>query len=305
MFGDAKAVIDRSVAAGSEQARGLADFLRRSADGLRHRLRAIAVFRDEGGPAGEFLRIAALAHKGLVKQPFGDDDMGQRVHHRDIGARPKLDMVRRLDVRGLHEIDPARIEHDDLRALAQPFLHPAAEHRMRVRRVGADQQNDVGLLHRLEVLRARRGAEGGLQSVAGRRMADPGAGIDIVGAEGRPDHLLDDIDFLVGAARGGNAADGALAVFCLHILQPAGGEGDRLVPGDLAPGIGDRVADHRLGLPVLMGGIAESEAALHAGMALVRAAILPRHHADDLVALHLGAEGAADTAIGTGGDHTA
>ena len=70
----------------------------------------------------------------------------------------------------------------------------------------------------------------------------------------------------------------------------------------LAPGIGDLGADHRLGDAVLVGRIAPGEAALDAGMAVVGLAVLVRHHAHHLVALHLGLERAADAAIGAGGD---
>src|SRR5213075_2680243 len=53
---------------------------------------------------------------------------------------------------------------------------------------------------------------------------------------------------------------------------------------------------------VLVGRIAPGEAALDAGMAVVRAAFLIGHHAHDFGAAHLGLEGAAHTAIGAGGD---
>ncbi|MCY1485096.1 hypothetical protein D9M68_187140 [compost metagenome] len=75
-----------------------------------------------------------------------------------------------------------------------------------------------------------------------------------------------------------------------------------LLPGDLAPGIGDLLADHRVEDAVLVVGIAIGKATLDAGMAAVGLAILPRHHAHQLLAAHLRLERAADAAIGTGGD---
>ena len=68
---------------------------------------------------------------------------------------------------------------------------------------------------RVEILRAGRGAEGRLQAIAGRRVADARAGIDIVVAEAGADQLLDEIGLLVGAARRGDAADGVAAVLRL------------------------------------------------------------------------------------------
>ena len=52
-------------------------------------------------------------------------------------------------------------------------------------------------------------------------------------------------------------------------------------------------------------GVAEGEAALDAGVALVGAAVLVRHHPHDLVAAQLGLERAADAAVRAGGEHRA
>src|SRR5690606_20231633 len=106
----------------------------------------------------------------------------------------------------------------------------------------------------------------------------------------------------VGAARGGNAAQRAGAVLVLDALDLGGGVSDRLLPAHFLPGLVDGLADHRLGDAVLVIGVAPGEAALNAAMAPVGLAILPRHHADQLLAAHFGAEGAAYAAIGAGGD---
>ena len=174
---------------------------------------------------------------------------------------------------------------------------------MAVGRVGADDHDHVGLLDRVEVLRAGRGAVGGLQPVAGRRMAHPRAGIDIVVAEGRAHELLHEEGLFVGAARGGDAADGAPAIFRLDALELRGRVVDRLVPGHFAPRIGDLRPDHRLQHAVTVGGVAVGEAALDAGMAAIGLAVLVGQHAHHLLAAHLGLEGAADAAIGASRDH--
>ena len=67
--------------------------------------------------------------------------------------------MRGLHVRRLHDVDAARVDHDQLRAFAQPLLHARGEHRVAVGRVGADDHDHVGLLDRLEGLRAGRFAE--------------------------------------------------------------------------------------------------------------------------------------------------
>src|SRR5262249_34189499 len=172
-----------------------------------------------------------------------------------------------------------------------------------VGRVGADHDHAVGLLDAVEVLRARRFAERGLEPVAGRRVADARAGVDVVVAERGAHQLLHEVGLLVGAARTGDRADRAAAVLRLDALDLRRRVRDRLLPGHLAPRIGDARADHRLPDTVLVRRVAPREAALHARMAVVRLAVLVRHHAHDLGALHLGAERAADAAVGTGRHH--
>src|SRR5690606_31223566 len=132
-----------------------------------------------------------------------------------------------------------------------------------------------------------------------------GAGIGVVVAEHRAGQLLHEVGFLVGAAAGGDHAHGLAPVFGDDALHAVGGEAQRLVPADFAPGIGDLVADHRVEDPLLVGGIAPGEAALDAAVAAVGLAVLVRDHAHQFIAAQLGLERAADAAIGAGGDDRA
>src|SRR2546430_7069588 len=90
-------------------------------------------------------------------------------------------------------------------------------------------------------------------------MAYARAGVDVVGAEGRAHQLLHQEGLLVGAARGGDAADRVAAVLRLDAPQLAGGVADRLVPGNLAPLVADALADHGLGDAVGVRGIAPGD----------------------------------------------
>ena len=140
----------------------------------------------------------------------------------DIGAGAQRQVMGCLDMRRGDHVDAARIDDDQLGALAQPLLQPRGKDRMAVGRVGADDDDDIGVLDRIEILRAGRGAEGGAEAVAGRRMADAGAGIDIVVAEAGADQLLDEIGFFIGAARRGDAADRIAAVLILDAAEFGG-----------------------------------------------------------------------------------
>src|SRR5262249_61985072 len=131
-----------------------------------------------------------------------------------------------------------------------------------------------GMLGRFEVLGACGRAVGGLQPIAGRRVADAGAGVDIVVAEGRAHQLLDEESLFVGAARRGDPADRTSAVFRLDAFELGGRVVDGLFPGYLAPWIGALLSDHRLQNAIPVRGIAVSEAALDAGMAAIGLAVL-------------------------------
>jgi hypothetical protein len=123
VLGDAEPVVDRGVAAGGVEPGGAADQIRRHAGRLLDRLGAVALVADEARPVGELVELATLAHEGLVDQAFGHHHTGKRVQRRDVGAGPERQVIGRLDMGHAHEIDPARVDHDQLRALAQA-LHP-------------------------------------------------------------------------------------------------------------------------------------------------------------------------------------
>src|SRR3546814_1672317 len=78
---------------------------------------------------------------------------------------------------------------------------------------------------------AGRRSEGGLQPIAGGRVADARAGIDIIVAEALAYQLLNQKSLFVRAAAGGDAADRARAVFRLDAAELAGGVGDRFQIG--------------------------------------------------------------------------
>ncbi len=225
--------------------------------------------------------FAARERVVVLREAFRDDDVRERVDDRDVRAGPQLQVLGGLDVRRLHEVDRARVDDDELRALAQAALELRAEHRVAVGRVRADHDDHVRLLHRGEGLGAGGFAERVLEAVAGRRMADAGAGVDVVGQERSAHQLLDEVGLLVGAARGGDAAHRVAAVLLLDAAELARRVLEGLFPAHFAPGIRDARADHRLRDAVLVGRVAVGEASLDAGVALVGLACTVRDHAHD------------------------
>ena len=176
---------------------------------------------------------------------------------------------------------------------------------MRIGRIGADHDDDVGAINRLEVLRACRSSISLRQSEPGRRMADTRAGVDVVVAEAGAHQLLDQEHFLVRAARRRDGANRIATVLTLDPLEFARRVLKRLIPRDFPPGIVDALADHRPEDAVLVRRIAVSEASLDARMALVRLASLIGDHAQDFIAFQFRLEGAADPAVGACRHHAA
>ena len=123
MLGDAEAVIDRRIAALGVKPCGAAHEVRIDAGDGFHGFRRALVLCDEGGPVLELGPVATLLDEGLVHQTFGDDHMGDRRQHGDIGAGLQWQMDIGLHMGRAHEIDAARIDDDQLGALAQPLLH--------------------------------------------------------------------------------------------------------------------------------------------------------------------------------------
>ena len=228
--------------------------------------------------------------------------MRHRADHGHVGARTQRQVVIGLDMRGTHDIGAARIDDDQPRPRAQALLQPAGKDRVPVRGVRADDQHHVGLFDAVEILRAGRGAKGLAQPVTRGRMTHPRTGIGIIVAEDRAGQLLNQIGFLIGAATGGDDPHRPPPVPLLDGVHTTGRKGQRLAPGDLAPGLVDAVADHRRQNAVLVRGIAIGEPPLDAAVAPVGLAVLPRHHAHQRVAVHFGLEAAADAAIGAGRD---
>ena len=128
VLGDAEAVVDRAVGpALAELASTLPVANRRAAPRISaahaghclDRFGRVLGPRDEFAPFAEALVVAALGDVLLGQQAFGHDHVRQRGDHRDVGAGPQRQVEVGLDVRRVDQVDPARIDDDQLRALAQ------------------------------------------------------------------------------------------------------------------------------------------------------------------------------------------
>ena len=143
MLRDPEAVVDRRVPGARVQPRRGADLRRgHPRDGLR-RLRRVLRIADEGQPAVVLGVIAAGAGVIFLVEPLGDHHVRERVEHGDVGARAELEVMGGLDVRQLDQIDPARIDDNELRPLPQAPLHLRGEDGVAVGGVRAHDDDDV------------------------------------------------------------------------------------------------------------------------------------------------------------------
>jgi hypothetical protein len=121
-----------------------------------HRFGRITRLTHEGAPFLERGYFAALAHVVFFDQAFGDDDMRQGIDQRHIGAGPQFQMLFGGDMRRADQVDAARVRDDELGSLAQTAFHLRGKHRMTIGGIRADDENDVGFHHRIEILGAGR-----------------------------------------------------------------------------------------------------------------------------------------------------
>jgi hypothetical protein len=154
------------------------------------RLGRILAAADELAPARKASRLAALGDEGLVDRPSVDDD----VRHGALSTRRWCRAAAAGDSAAATCGERTRSMRADRSTISfapsrrRRFM-ARGEHRMAVGRVGADH-DITSACDRVEVLRAGRLAERLLEAVAGRRMADARAGVDVVVAEGGAHQLL-------------------------------------------------------------------------------------------------------------------
>ena len=243
-----------------------------------------------------------------VVKLLGDDDVHHGVEQGDVGAGGELQHMGGM----LDQRMAARVADDEGGAALGGIFEEGSGNRVVLGRVGADDQDDIGLERVGERRGDRRRTDGLEQSRHRRGMAQPGAVVDIVGAETGAHQLLEEIGLLVAALGRTEAGQGLAAVTVADGFQSGGGESQGLVPArlaEMAPGIGridvgQRVlgrivaANQGLGQAVRVADVIEPEAALDAESALV-AGTLTAVDGNDFIVLDVIGDLTAHPAVGT------
>ena len=148
--------------------------------------------------------VDALLDELLVLPAVLEDVPEHPIKHRDVGAGPYPHKVGRVCSRARHP----RIDDDHVRAVELlAFQHMLQRHRMRLGRIGAQDQHGLGVADIVEAVGHRAVAPGIGQAGDGGGMADACCVIDVVGAPERRE-LAEDVGILVGEFGGAEPVDG-------------------------------------------------------------------------------------------------
>ncbi len=289
MLADAHAPQNHGGLAGGEGAGHFADGLGRYAADRRHGLGAVAL-----DVLLQRLEVAgALRDKLLIDQAFFDDGVNHGVEQGHVGIGAELQRAPGMAA----EVGHARIGQHDFGAALGGVFHPSGRHRVIGRGVGADHQNELGMLHIVDLVAHRARAHPFEQRGHAGRMAQPGAVIDVVAAEAGAHQLLEQVGLFVAAFGRAETGQRLVAVAGTQVFELAGGEIERFFPGGLAEGVAPvalvrqqsrvfrhaRLADQRPGQALRVVRVVEAKAAFDAQAAVVGGAIAALDADDDLV----------------------
>ncbi len=112
------------------------------------------------------------------------------------------------------QLDLPRIDEDQLGAPLHGIDHPRSDEGMLRRGVGTGDQEQVRVLELPDGVGHRSRTECGGQTDHRGAVSETGAVIDVVGAEGRPGHLHEQVIFLVGHLRGTQEGERPGTGFC-------------------------------------------------------------------------------------------
>ena len=226
------------------------------------------------------------SHEFFVLEPFVENRLHQAGNKRRLGARPVL----QVGIGVLLQLDVAQMGEHQLGVVLGGSLDDPVFHAGRLGvQVAAEHQDRFGLVDLVDGGAGAGKAEGGLENGLGLGVAEPGLGVDVAGADGAAQELLEEVALFVGDPRRSDPGNGGGAVAGDDLLEPLGGKGHRLVPVGLGP------VHQRYGEPPGGVQVAIAETAVDAEIAVVVGGVVagdPLHAVIAGVVLDLAAGGA-------------
>ncbi len=254
--------------------------------------------RGEAGDEGRELceAVGVLVDVVAVDQAFANEDVGDAVEERDVGAR----FDGKVEVGHHRGLGDARVDDDELAWFgAGAAIDAVAEDGVVVCDVGADQEDDVGVFHVGVGAGWAVGAEGELVAGDGGGHAEGGVAVVVACAEAELDEFAEGVELFREELAGADDAERFVAVTLLDVQNALDHGVEGLVPGDWNEHA--VLAEQRLfgaagsGEDVVFGEAFGAELAAVDGVVRVAA------DGDGLVVAHAEEHAAADRAVAAGG----
>ncbi|OQC12950.1 MAG: hypothetical protein BWX79_01100 [Alphaproteobacteria bacterium ADurb.Bin100] len=310
MLAHAHAPEDHGGLGGGVGACHLANRLSRNAADWRHGLGAVAL--HVGLQRLEL--VHALTDEGLVDQALGDDDVQHRVEQGHVGVC--MELQHPPGVAG--NVGAPRVGQHQPGTPAHSVLDPRGAHRVVGRGVGADDEDEIGMLHVPHRVAHRAGAHAFEQRGHTGGMAQAGAVVHVVAAKAGAHQLLEQVGLFVAALGGAETRQRLLAVCVAQGEELARREVQCLVPAGLAEDFAPvqvavqvvgvlghaGLADQWLRQARRVVRVIEAEAALDAEASVIGRAGAAVHR-DDFFITHFVGDLAADAAEGANRVHRA
>ena len=241
-----------------------------------------------------FIALGALVDILLVLQALGDDDIHHAVEQGNVGAG--LDLQEHIGFPA--QRNAAGLSHDDLGTLALGLTDQGADDGVGLGGIGAGYEDHILVGGFGDGIGHGTGAKGDGETGNSGGVAQTCAVVHIVGADGGPHHLLEDIVILVGAAGAGKTCQSVGTGFGLDGADLVSDQADGFFPAGF--GQNTVLADQGFGQAVFVVDKVVAELALDTEQTLVGFSVqrLGTHYhivLDNQVQL------AADTAVGAGG----
>ena len=254
------------------------------------------ILRGDLGQRREAGRVGS--HVGFIDQSFGDQHVEHAVEQRDVGAR----LERQMEIGNLGAFRAARVGDDDLqiRIGGAGVLDGAEDDRVGDGRIGAGDEDELGLENVLVAARRRIGAQRLLVAGNGGGHAEPRIGVDVVGADQPLGQFVEDVVILGHQLAGNVEGDRIRAVGADRLGKTSGRLVERHVPGQRFAQPVPHAAPFRVQEPAgRVSGLGKGRA-LGAQAPAVGGVVGVAAHAGDRAVFGLDEDATADAAIATG-----
>ena len=170
-----------------------------------------------------------FVHVFFIVKFFGNQNMHQAIEEGHVGAHLDGDM----DIGEFGQLGVPRISHNQVSALLDSILQEGGSHRMRLRHVGADDEEGLGLGKISKRIGHRPRTKSSRQTGDGGSVSGTGAVIDIIRLDHGAEKLLHVIGVFVNTPGAAHASQSVGTVLGNGLFNFARHQVQGFVPGGL------------------------------------------------------------------------